>query len=380
MRWLALLVAVALWCVGADAILTIDRIEDVIIKACPTSSCTGASVQLVYGHTTEGYDRNLITIGSLGVSPPLSDAANSPIADATVTTNGGQKVITITPNGRKYGRSEITVTISAPGEASISRLFGITVKRLAPVFDDTGPSRTVVDLKTLVGTPTFPYSFLVGHEDPILVNDLTLTAFSGSANIIPNPDGGTNNAAGSIYVTLSEYASLDAASFIVGQITAPARVATIVLRPDATNFGTVSLTLRLEDGQGDPTFSIITVFVNGRPEMDKFCAYDVRLDDSLQSIADVYGMHWMTLYMLNNHTLPHPDTLVPGTRLSIGRPYIVAKGDSLYSVATRFGTTWQHIKNLNEAIILDEKNLFEGQLLCVAPDLAYLACRPTSTF
>jgi len=43
-------------------------------------------------------------------------------------------------------------------------------------------------------------------------------------------------------------------------------------------------------------------------------------------------MHWLTLYMLNNHTLPHPDTLVPGARLSIGRPYIVAKGDSLYSV------------------------------------------------
>ena len=46
LRWLALLVAVALWCGGADAVLTIDRIEDVVIKACPTSSCTGASVQV----------------------------------------------------------------------------------------------------------------------------------------------------------------------------------------------------------------------------------------------------------------------------------------------------------------------------------------------
>ena len=35
---------------------------------------------------------NLIEIAALGVVPPLSDAATSPISDATVSTNGGQKV------------------------------------------------------------------------------------------------------------------------------------------------------------------------------------------------------------------------------------------------------------------------------------------------
>ena len=35
-----------------------------------------------------------------------------------------------------------------------------------------GPPSQVVDLKTLVGTPTFPYSFLVGHEvTPQLTSD-----------------------------------------------------------------------------------------------------------------------------------------------------------------------------------------------------------------
>lgn len=41
--------------------------------------------------------------------------------------------------------------------------------------------------------------------------------------------------------------------------------------------------------------------------------------------------------------------------------------DSLYGIATRFGTTWQHIMKTNPLTILDERSLYEGQLLCVAP-------------
>jgi hypothetical protein len=41
----------------------------------------------------------------------------------------------------------------------------------------------------------------------------------------------------------------------------------------------------------------------------------------------------------------------------------------------RYGTTWQHIHKLNPSIVPDEKNLFEGQLLCLAPDLAFVTCR-----
>ena len=58
----------------------------------PLPSPSASPGQLVYGHTTEGYDMNLIEIAALGVVPPLSDAATSPISDATVSTNGGQKV------------------------------------------------------------------------------------------------------------------------------------------------------------------------------------------------------------------------------------------------------------------------------------------------
>ena len=76
-------------------------------------------------------------------------------------------------------------------------------------------------------------------------------------------------------------------------------------------------------------------------------------------------MHWMTLFLMNNYSVAHPDYLKPGdlalrahlaycvtvygliglcwagTRLSVGRPYIVQAGDTLYSIAIRFGTTWQ---------------------------------------
>ncbi len=68
-----------------------------------------------------------------------------------------------------------------------------------------------------------------------------------------------------------------------------------------------------------------------RPAQDRFCAHDALADDTLASIADLYGMHWMTLFLLNNHSVAHPDTLTAGTRLAIGRPYLVRDGDSLHS-------------------------------------------------
>ena len=67
------------------------------------------------------------------------------------------------------------------------------------------------------------------------------------------------------------------------------------------------------------------------PPEQSFCAYDVLVDDTLQSIADRYGMHWLTLFLLNNNSLSHPDTITAGTRIAVGRPYLVRDGDSLYS-------------------------------------------------
>ena len=165
-----------------------------------------------------------------------------------------------------------------------------------------------------------------------MVHRLRVSAFSSQPMIIPNEcctQTQTYLSTGGIYIDVKPYQPTGELAFVVGQLKARAREATIVIRPTAALFGDVKLTMRVTDGNFT-SLSEITIFVNDRPRLEKFCAYDVLEQDSLNNIANMYGMHWMTLFMMNNHTLTHPDNLTPGTRLSIGRPYIVKKGDSLY--------------------------------------------------
>lgn len=193
-----------------------------------------------------------------------------------------------------------------------------------------------MDIRTVMGTPTYPYTFLVGHEDQDMMHRLKISAFSDQALVIPNEccsqtASYLNN--GGIFLDMAPYQPTGDPEFVVGQLKVKARKVTIVIRPAPETHANVGLTLRLTDGNITKT-TPITIFVNDRPRLDKFCAYDVLALDNLITIADMYGMHWMTLFMMNNHTLTHPDNLTPGTRLSIGRPYIVKKGDSLYRLVT----------------------------------------------
>jgi len=355
---------------------TIERINDVTMKACPTVSCAGTSIGFVVGHSDPTYSVSslIITVAAT----PLEGLDDSPLSEVRLRAvpNSFGWTITLFANGKNSGETTVVVTAQEDvlNGQTVERLFRVTVVALAPVFDDSGPSRTVVDLRTLVGTPTFPYTFLVGHEDPELSSSLSLTAFSSDATVLPNVCCDSSDAfmaQGGIHIELVP----STRTFVVGQIVINAWEVVISIRPDPTNFGELTLTLRLSDGNQSPTLSPIKVTVYDRPKMESFCSYDVLVQDNLQSIADLYGMHWMTLFFLNNHTLDHPDNLVPGSRLSIGRAYVVKKGDSLYSIAKQYGTSWQHIKAMNPAAVLDEKNLFEGQLLCLSPDLAFVACR-----
>ena len=52
--------------------------------------------------------------------------------------------------------------------------------------------------------------------------------------------------------------------------------------------------------------------MHGIPDLSSWCEYSVLRDDTLQGIAGVYGLHWMTLFLMNNHTLLNPADLVPG--------------------------------------------------------------------
>jgi len=382
-------VVLAAVCGAASAQLTpiMESVSDVTMKACPTAACQAVNVQITVGHQDPAFALQTLTI-TWSPNPPLSDAF-SPLSSITaVLADGAQRVIALSPNGKIFGSSTITVTVrdtnptcTVAAQCTATQSFNVIVEPLSPVFDNTGPTRSLVDFKTLVATPTYPYTFLVGHEDDAKLNDLNLIGTSTTPDILPNNccgDTATYRTAGGINLVLHPYNAAEGLSFVVGEFVVKARRVTITIRPSANTPGDATLTFRLADGPtgtGIANIASVTVEVLGRPTIESFCAYDVLAEDSLQSVADKFGMHWMTLYLFNNHTLPHPDTLTPGIRIATGRPYIVKPGDSLYSIASKYGTTWQHIKALNPAIILDEKSLFQGQLLCVAPDLAFLSCR-----
>ena len=237
------------------------------MKACPHSACTGTSVQFDIGHTNPAYSLSSLLVEA--ASDPLEGTETAPLGQVRLSsvanTDSTSWTITFTANGRNSGASTITVRVQEDNllPQFVERKFLVTVQALAPVFDDSGPARTVVGLKTLLATPTFPYTFLIGHEDPLLADQLVLTAFSNEATILPNnccEETEIFLASGGISLVLSPTTR----SFVVGQLSIAAREATIVIRPDAVNYGELILTLRLTDGQ-ITTLSPIAVNVLGEP-------------------------------------------------------------------------------------------------------------------
>lgn len=129
---------------------TLQAMEDVVIKACAdstvqalqcpaASSCQDGEAQLVLGHS----DPDLI--GSLIVSvqtiTPALATLDSPLRDVVVRSISGQKVITVCPKGKAYGRSTVNLKVADEAGNSILTEFGVVVQPLAPVFDDAGPTR-----------------------------------------------------------------------------------------------------------------------------------------------------------------------------------------------------------------------------------------------
>jgi hypothetical protein len=339
-------------------------------------------VPLIVGHVTSRMDLDTLQFiisssNSLCVGECVSVCVCGlvdGVADITIQGTKASRFLLITPRGKSFGSTTITVTVYDVTQASAKSSFVLNILRLSPFFDDYPPTNTFKDMKTIAGTPTFPYRFLVGHEDADLVASLKIEASSLNVEVIPDncvsnsaPFGShcvTDNTKfmniGGIYVNISK-TQIPASR---GGFSSNAREVVVIVRPQ----GTASADHGVTQGR-------IKTFVYSRPSVDKFCAYDVQPADTLTSIANKLGMHWLTLFLMNNHTLTHPDTVPPGLRIAIGRPYVVQPGDSLYSIATRFGTTWQHIMTTNSGNLLEAQSIFEGQLLCLAPDLAFVACR-----
>lgn len=201
---------------------------------------------------------------------------------------------------------------------SATTSFKVRVEALSPVFDAFGPTRTLVDLKTMIGTPTYPYTFLIGHEDEDKIGNLVITPSSLNPDILPNiccnkdvkdcngnpccaarcsgansyAGDSTNTAVGGFQITLYPYSAAEGLSFVVGEFVVQARRVQITIRPSVSTPGPATLSFRLSDGppgsvSAISTLQTVTVNVFGRPTMDKFCAYDVLADDSLRTIADM---------------------------------------------------------------------------------------------
>lgn len=86
----------------------VQPINDVTMKACPTSTCTPVNVQITVGHQTPDFDITKLSITEIKITPlnPLQDAPFSAVI--SVRSDGTQRVIALSPKGKIFGTARIT--------------------------------------------------------------------------------------------------------------------------------------------------------------------------------------------------------------------------------------------------------------------------------
>lgn len=76
--------------------------------------------------------------------------------------------------------------------------------------------------------------------------------------------------------------------------------------------------------------------------------YQVKFNDTLDSIANNFGITKEELISINNMgTIKYGDLIVVPSNVSNFTNYTVEKGDTLYSIATRFNVSVDSLLNLN---------------------------------
>ncbi len=86
----------------------IERIGDISMKACPKASCSPVNVQITVGHQDPSYDIRKLQITEITPSPRYLDPG-SPLSSASfVLSDGSQRVIALTSNGKNSGTTRIT--------------------------------------------------------------------------------------------------------------------------------------------------------------------------------------------------------------------------------------------------------------------------------
>ncbi len=76
--------------------------------------------------------------------------------------------------------------------------------------------------------------------------------------------------------------------------------------------------------------------------------YQVRYDDTMDSIASAFGITKDELAMLNNiNNLTYGDFIVVPNSSNDFFKYEIKKGDNLYGIASKYGTTIENLISLN---------------------------------
>ncbi len=82
--------------------------------------------------------------------------------------------------------------------------------------------------------------------------------------------------------------------------------------------------------------------------------YEVKVGDTLFSIARRYGISWQSLYDTNKKVIGNDaNAIKAGQKLTMPGLiyYRVLVGDTLFSIARKFNTTWQTIYEMNKDVI-----------------------------
>ena len=244
---------------------TIGELPDTTGKA-----STQVIVPFVVGHVTPTLD--LDTLRFLILS--TNNALVNPLTDITIQGSKASRFLLISPRGKNHGTATITITVRDVTGAEATSSFVLRVTQLSPFFDDAPPTNTFKDIKTVAGTPTFPYTFLIGHEDAELVGSLTIEASSDNVDVVPNlccDDSESFRRLGGIFLDLKA-PQTPASRNGLATFT---REVTVVVRPRGTAAADegVDLSFRLRDANN--------IFTQGTPRLCFSCTWGLLLARSL---------------------------------------------------------------------------------------------------
>jgi len=130
---------------------TLQKVEDIVIKACavstvkdlpcpsPSSTCQDGEASLVLGHS-DPTKIDLLEVLVLSMDPLIA-SPRSPLRGLVARRVLGTWVVTACPTAKRYGRTDAEITITDGAGISIPSKISIVVQQLKPVFDDSGPTR-----------------------------------------------------------------------------------------------------------------------------------------------------------------------------------------------------------------------------------------------